>query len=79
MWNFEGDYTVVEVGVSESSSSEILEESKSLTSSSRSLDADSRIHRQEGASDTWKTIKSATAAAMKSRPKLRKFMNMWGN
>ena len=70
---------MVEVGVSESSSSEILEESKSLASSLRSLDADSRIQRPEGASETWKSIKSATAAAMKSRPKFRRFMNMWGN
>lgn len=82
VWNLAGTLAIPEVTISASSSSEMLEEGKSLASSSRSLDGDYRVQKSDGATtETWKSVKSAAASAMKNlekKPRIRRLMNMWG-
>ncbi|XP_076803369.1 uncharacterized protein LOC143447247 isoform X2 [Clavelina lepadiformis] len=85
VWTLDRDFINVDVVASGTSSGELLEDSASLDSSSKSVDsahADSR--RSEGmATDTWRVMKKTANSTIKlyrdRKPNLRKFMNMLGN
>ena len=85
VWTLDRDFINADVVASGTSSGELLEDSASLDSSSKSVDsahADSR--RSEGmATDTWRVMKKTANSTIKlyrdRKPNLRKFMNMLGN